>query len=186
MFLIYRTIITWDKHYCFIFSSYFNTRSWNRRDDSASTLEYLWWFGSLVTLSRGKEQVHHASYKVNDLVVFCLFKMVKEGRGKKETNSKLLVHSNLWLMQKKFLDLNHWSQLIFENIKKLNKPDSWCWMEVALCLRNSSLKLSKFLLTKIFCISWVRTLLTISGRLLWSDTGKRKCKRDMEKKNKQL
>lgn len=113
---------------------------------------------------------------------FCLFKMVKEGRGKKETYSKLLVHSNLWLTQKNFLDLNHWSQLIFENIKKLNKPDSWCWMEVALCLRNSSLKLSKFLLTKIFCISWVRTLLTISGRLLWSDTGKRKGKREMEKK----
>lgn len=57
-------------------------------------------------------------------------------------------------------------------------------MEVALCLRNSSLKLSKFLLTKIFCISWVRTLLTISGRLLWSDTRRGKAGEKEEKKKK--
>lgn len=74
--------------------------------------------------------------------------------------------------------MNHWNQHVCKSTGKLNKPESWCWMEVALCLRNSSLKLSKFLLTKIFCISWVRTLLTISGRLLWSDTGKGQGKRE--------
>lgn len=43
-----------------------------------------------------------------------------------------------------------------------------------MCLRKSSLKLYKSLLTNIFFISWARTLLTISGRLLWSDTTKTK------------
>lgn len=54
------------------------------------------------------------------------------------------------------------------------KPESRCWREVALCLRKSSLKLYKSLLTNIFFISWARTLLTMYGRLLWSDTTKTK------------
>lgn len=87
-------------------------------------------------------------------------------------------------LQMKILDLDHLNNLIFKSMRKLNKPDSWCWMEVALCLRNSSLKLSKFLLTKIFCISWVRTLLTISGRLLWSDTRRGKVRGGREAKKK--
>lgn len=63
--------------------------------------------------------------------------------------------------------------LVFTNVLTLgakHQPESRCWRDAAFCLRKSSLKLSRSLSKNIFCISWDRTLLTMSGRLLWLDT----------------